>query len=159
MSRTPVALSFFFVAFTLSFGAGAQTNAPSLHVGDLLPLVSGQTPTGRSLRLPDAFLGSPSAVLFSFSRKAGNDAQLWSERIAKEPPSSFTEGQIVVLESVPRLFRAFAVSAIRDGMPRPLQDRTVILFQDESLWKRRLAVSDETRSYVLALSREGRIRG
>lgn len=54
----------------------AQSNVPPLHVGDLLPQLSGQTLTKNSLELPAPATGKPSVVVFTFSRAAGKDAHL-----------------------------------------------------------------------------------
>jgi predicted transcriptional regulator len=43
-------------------------------------------------------------------------------------------------------------------MPVAVQDRTIVLYRDEQLWKQRLEVKDESRAYVVLLDRSGTIR-
>ena len=62
-----------------------------------------------------------------------------------------------MLESVPKLFRGMALSGIKASMPIAMQDRTLVLYRDETLWKQRLAFSEDSRAYVLLLGPDGRI--
>jgi hypothetical protein len=66
--------------------------------------------------------------------------------------------RVILLQSVPRLFRGAAVSGIKSSVPQSLWDRTVLTFGDEGLWKQYLAVSDEKCSYLLLLDSDGRVR-
>jgi hypothetical protein len=50
------------------------------------------------------------------------------------------------------------VSSIKSSMPIPTQDRTVVLYSDEKLWKQRVAFSEDSRAYVILLGPDGRIR-
>ena len=43
-------------------------------------------------------------------------------------------------------------------MPSSVQDRTIVLYHDEALWKQRLAVSEDSRAYVLLLGSDSRIQ-
>jgi hypothetical protein len=97
-------------------------------------------------------------VIFSFSKAAGNDARSWNERLARDFPGDVPRFTIIVLESVPKLFRGMALSGIKSSMPSSMQDRTIVLYRDETLWKQRLAVSEDNRAYVLLLGSEARIQ-
>jgi ATP10 protein len=140
----------------------AQSNAPPLQVGDAFPQISGQTLTGKSLQLPDAAAGKPALVVFSFSRAAGKDARSWNEHLFKDFSNSkaipVPGYQVIVLESVPKLFRSMAISGIKSNMPLAVQDRTIVSYQDEAIWKQHLAVSDENRAYIVLLGPDGHIR-
>jgi hypothetical protein len=39
-----------------------------------------------------------------------------------------------------------------------MQDRTIVLYRDETLWKQRLAFSEDSRAYVLLLGSDARIQ-
>jgi len=134
-----------------------QTSPSPLKPGDSLPPLSGQALTGKWLDIASVLGGSPAVVIFSFSRASGRDAQLWTQRLMKDDPhmAIYT---IIFLESVPVLFRAMAVSAIKDGMPTALQNRTIILYQDENLWKQRLQVANERYACVTLLGQTGRVQ-
>jgi hypothetical protein len=51
--------------------AQTQSATSALNLGDILPDVFGQTPSGGSLRLSDVVAGKTSVVVFSFSKTAG----------------------------------------------------------------------------------------
>jgi hypothetical protein len=137
--------------------AGAADTAP-LHTGDLFPQLSGLTLTNKSLELPAVASGKPAVIVFSFSRAAGNDARLWNEHLSKDFSNAVPDYQVIVLESVPRLLRGTAVSGIKNTMPAARQDRSIVLYKDEKLWKLRLATSDNNRAYLLLLGADGHIR-
>jgi len=72
-------------------------------------------------------------VIFSFSKTAGNDARSWNERLSKDFPKDVPSFTIIMLESVPKLFRGMALSGIKGSMPIAMQDRTLVLYRDETL--------------------------
>jgi hypothetical protein len=146
-----------FLISALSLQA-APSDASPLQLGQALPQISGQALTGRSIELPAAASGKPAVVIFSFSKTAGNDARSWNERLSKDFPGDVPSFTIIVLESVPKLFRGMALSGIKGSMPIAMQDRTVVLYRDETLWKQRLAFSDDSRAYVVLLGADGRIQ-
>ena len=133
-----------------------QPNAPGLHPGDVFPQFSGQTLTGRFLTLPTTTGDKSTVLVFSFSRKAANDARVWNEHLPRNFPNMPAYG-IIMLESVPKLFRGMAVSGMKSGMPLSVQDRMIVSYRDEELWKQRLMVTDNSRAYVLLLGPEGKI--
>jgi len=96
-------------------------------------------------------------VVFSFSRAGGRDAQLWTQRLMKDDPhlANYT---VIFLESVPGLFRPIAVSGIKDGMPPVLQDRTILLYRNEDLWRQRLQVTNERNACVMLLGSAGQVQ-
>ncbi len=132
----------------------AGADAP-LHAGDLFPPFSGQTLTNKALELPAA--GKASVIVFTFSRAAGKDARLWNERLTKDFPAALVY-EAIELESAPRLVRGMALAGIRSGIPPAMQDRAIVLYQDEALWKRRLTVSDANRAYIAVVGADGRLR-
>lgn len=134
-----------------------QSNPSSLRPGQMFPQFSGQTLTGKSVELPAAALGGPAIVIFSFSRTAGKDARSWNEHLSRDFPQAVPSYTVIVLESVPKLVRGMALSGIKGSMPPPMQDRTIVLYRDEALWKQRLAFSDDSRAYLILLGPDGRM--
>ena len=130
----------------------------ALHVGDLLPRVAGETLTKAQLELPSAASAKTAVVIFSFSRTAGNDARVWGEHLLKDFANPILPYQVIELEGAPRLMRGIAVSGIKGTMPPDVQKQTIVMYRDEDLWKKRLAVTDDKRSYVIVLGPDGRIR-
>jgi hypothetical protein len=136
----------------------AQPDAGPLHAGEMFPNISGKTLTGKLLELPAAAIGRPAVMVFSFSRTAGKDARSWNEHIARGFSNTVPGYEVIVMESVPKLFRGMAMSGIRGSMPLSMQDRTIVMYQDEKLWKLRLAASDNKRASIVLLGPDGHIR-
>jgi hypothetical protein len=143
--------------FPLSARSSVQAGQPYLKPGDILPPLVGHALTGKWLDSASVFGGNPAVVVFSFSRAGGRDAQLWTQRVMKDDPhlAIYT---VIFLESVPGLFRPMAVSGIKDGMPPALQDRTMLLYRDEDLWRQRLRVVNESHACVMLLGPTGRVQ-
>jgi ATP10 protein len=158
----PFALLIAGVAAIAPQGQAGQPGGSPLYVGESFPRISGQTLTNKQLNLPAAAIGKPAFVVFSFSKAAGKDARLWNERLLKDYSESNVVDapgyQVIVLERVPRLIRSIVVSSMKNNMPPAVQERTIVSYQDEALWRQRLAVSDDNRAYIFLLDREGRLR-
>jgi hypothetical protein len=132
-------------SFMMLRAAQAQSATSGLNLGDTLPDISGQTPSGGSLRLSDVVAGKTSVVVFSFSKTAGKDARLWNEHLYKDYGSNrlVAGSTVIMLEAAPLLLRGIIVSELKKNMPPSMRDRTIVLYQDEKLWKQRLAVADD----------------
>jgi ATP10 protein len=143
--------------FLLSAHSAAQPGQSYLKPGDILPPLAGQALTGKWLDIALVFGDNPAVVVFSFSRAGGRDAQLWTQRLLKDDPH-LAIYIVIFLESVPGLFRVMAVSGIKDGIPPALQDRTILLYRDEDLWRQRLQVANERHACVMLLGPIGRVR-
>lgn len=65
---------------------------------------------------------------------------------------------VAALGGAPRIMRGLITSGIRRGTPPSVRDQMMVIDHDDALWKRRLAVSDASRSYVVLLAPNGRIR-
>lgn len=146
---------FFWASLVFLARLACAADSPLL-AGALFPSVSGRTPNGKTLTLPAAASGKPATIVASFSRAGGNDARTWNEHLTKDFPNA--PFQLIELESVPRLFRGTALSAIKSAMMPAMLDRTIVLYQDEKLWKARMAVSDIERAYLYLLTLEGLVR-
>jgi|SRR5579863_6957266 len=136
----------------------AQPASAPFKPGDAFPQISGQSLTAKSFDLPAAVAGKPAVILFSFSKTAGKDAAIWGDHVSKAFSNAVPFYNVILLESVPGLFRGMATSSIKSSMPLPVQDHSIILLQNEALWKLRLAVADDTRAYALLLGPDGHIR-
>lgn len=141
------------------FVAAAIAATPPLRVGDAFPTLTGQAVSGAAAEIPHAGTASARVLVFSFSKSGGFDARLWSERLNKDF-GAFTEvsrSSVIMLESVPKLFRGLALSNIRSNVPKPLWEKTILVFKDEVLWKSRLAFSTDSHCYVVVLDKLDRI--
>jgi hypothetical protein len=122
-----------------------------------MPRLEGQTFSGKWVDLPAAAAGKPAVVIFSFSRAAGHDAQNWTQHLSGDEPQ-FPIYTIIFLETVPKLFRSIAVSAIKNEIPVRMHDRTILLYRDEGSWKQRLRLGDESHACVTLVRANGEIQ-
>lgn len=141
----------------LAASAPGEQGISLLKPGDALPPLAGKTFAGKPLDLPISAAGKVAVVIFSFSRGGGRDAQNWSQHLTKDDPH-LPIYTAIFLESVPHLFRPMVVSAIRNGMPPIMLDQTLLLYQQQTSWVRRLDVTDESYACVVVLEQSGRIR-
>jgi hypothetical protein len=141
----------------LAASALGEQGTSLLKPGDVLPPLVGQTVAGKPLDLPTAAADKVAVLIFSFSRGGGRDAQNWAQYVSKDDPH-LPIYTAIFLESVPRMFRAIAVSGIRSGMPPVILDQTLLLYQQQNSWEQRLHVKDESYACVLVLDQSGRIR-
>jgi len=138
---------------------GAAIASTSLKPGDVMPTLSGETLSAKPIQLPLADKVAARLLVFSFSREAGSDSRLWTEHLAKDPSTAaLIVFRVIMLQSVPRLFRGAAASGIKSGLPQSLWDKTILVFRDETLWKQYLAVSNAKCSYLLLMDADNRIR-
>ncbi|MGC1784270.1 MAG: hypothetical protein WA708_17235 [Acidobacteriaceae bacterium] len=100
----------------------------------------------------------PTVLVFSFSRAAATDARQWNEHLSKDFSGNLPIYGVILLQDAPTLFRPMAVAGMRTSMPQSMQDRTLVSYRDENLWKERLHVSDDSRAYVIVLGPHGHIR-
>lgn len=137
-----------------------QSHAGPLQVGDAFPSFVATTLTGRSVTLPSNIIKCrPMILIFSFSRKAAGDARLWDRRVhAGLSGREFPVYAVIELQTVPKIFRGMAVSGIRSSTSVSVQERTIVLYRDDQLWKRRLGVSDMDRAYVVLIGSRGHLR-
>jgi hypothetical protein len=75
--------------------------------------------------------------------------------IGPNGPSIF---EVITLGSVPPMFRKMTTDIVRGDVLRDQWGRTVFLYQDEQLWKQRLAVKPGRYSYVVILDGAGTVR-
>lgn len=140
--------------------ARAQSATSTLNLGDKFPDVSGQTPSGASMRLSEIVTGKTSVVVLSFSKTAGKDAQVWNGHLYKDYGSNpqVAGSTVIMLEAAPRPLRGIIVSELKRSMPPAMRDRTIVSYLNEELWKHRLAVADDRHAEVLLLESDGRLR-
>ncbi|HEX3472596.1 MAG TPA: hypothetical protein VHT28_15555 [Silvibacterium sp.] len=130
----------------------------SLHQGDVIPPLTGQTLSGKPLALPADAAGKPAIVAFSFSRSGGKDNSLWSDRLAKDFPGMGHPYTVMMIEAAPKFVRGMIISGTKKNMPPAAQDRFIAMERDEDLWKQRLNFTDEDHAYLFLIGPDGKIR-
>ncbi len=144
-------------AIILSSPALMQSRPGILKPGDSLPTLAGQTLAGTWLSVDALADHSPVVVILSFSRAGGRGAREWEERLSKDNPG-LAKCTIIFLETVPRLLRPVVVSGIKRSMPASLQSRTILLYEQQDLWRQRLQVNDDNSASVILLRAGGQVQ-
>jgi hypothetical protein len=152
-----IVAGFSLIVLLLCTHCSSQTDPRPLRLGSIMPAISGETLAGSRVDLPSAAAGKPAVVIFSFSRAGGRDAQNWAQRLAIRDPR-VPVYTVIFLESVPRIIRGMAVSAIKSGMPPDMQGRSIVLFRDEQSWKQGLQLSDESHACVALIGADGTLQ-
>lgn len=137
--------------------ASSQEGAPTLHAGDLLPPLAGQSLSGETVELPSAAGSHPAVVLFSFSRAGGQRAQEWIQRLSQEMPY-LNLYSVLFLEAVPGPFRGVVISGIKVRTPQLQQSRTLLLYAETNAWKQQLQTCDVEDVCTLLLGPDSHIR-
>jgi hypothetical protein len=144
------------VALAPPTGAADPAAAP-LRRGDVFPPFFGQTLTGKNVSFPLPYDGRPTVLVFSFSRTAAADARKWNEHLSENFAGKVPVYGVILLEGAPKLFRGMAIAGIKISMPKSVQDRTIVLYQQEDVWKERLGVSDNSRAYAVVSGPRGHV--
>lgn len=119
-----------------------------------LPKVEGESLTGRKALLPDALLGQPSVVVWSFTREAGEMVDKWAAPLARDQVNVYSAA---VIEAAPRLIRPMIRSSMRRASPKPFHDRFLCITRGEKELRQALEVRNDKLPYVTLLDAEGRI--
>jgi len=122
-----------------------------------LPGTAGETLTGQRLVVAQAIQGRPLILIAAFSHKGGDRCSHWMQAIEKDPAfASATTYQLIMLGSVPSLFRGAIKGMIRKGVPPAEQSRFIVLTQDEKQWRSYFQVTAADDPYVVLLDSSGK---
>lgn len=131
----------------LTAGLLRAKSAPSdgaLRAQDALPPLSAGTLVGTQTALPEAIRSNTALLIFTFSKGAGSQATSWrkalQERYGETPRLEIW--QVISLEDVPGFFRGMVTRSLSKGIPESMHGRTLLLFQDSEVWKRRVGMRD-----------------
>jgi len=124
-----------------------------------LPATPGETLSGKRIVLAEALRGHAAVLVMSFSRDAGKECDLWGRLVRADPAmSGVAVVQVAMLERAPGFVRGVIKNGLRKGLSAAEQDRSVILTQDEKLWRSYLGVTVDRDPYVVLLDAAGQVR-
>ncbi|MCX7602899.1 MAG: hypothetical protein N2036_02375 [Bryobacteraceae bacterium] len=119
-----------------------------------LPQASGESLAGQKVVLPDAFLGQPAVVIWSFSREAGELTAQWAAPLARDRVNVWSAA---VIEAAPRLIRPMIRSGMRRSSPPPFHPRFLCITSGEKQLRQALAVQDDRLPIVTLLDAQGSV--
>lgn len=128
----------------------AQGQVPASHA---------TTFSGQSIAFPEVLAGRPAILVVSFSRKGGEAARQWNERLSRDFGSNpaIAYYNLPMLADVPSLLRRMVTSAIKKSVPSRDHPHFAPLFDHAAEWKSAAGYATKDDAYVLLVSREGRI--
>jgi len=128
-------------------------------VAQNLPQTTAETLSGKQLVLPDAVHGKVTVLIVGFTRKSSTASRAWGERLAKDYGSDnrLATYQLAVLEDVPKFIRGFVAGGIRESVPKGMQDKFLLLYQQEKAWKAFVGFEGPDEAYLLLLDSSGNL--
>jgi|HubBroStandDraft_1064217.scaffolds.fasta_scaffold358816_1 hypothetical protein len=135
----------------LSFLGGCLCAAQS---GQDLPSDKAETITGKKLDFPAAMRGSVATCVFGFGNDSVNRVGVWLESLSSDNINAWS---VVNLESIPGVARGALRVSMRQGTPKELLDRSLVISKNSKEWKRILEVQKESLPVVVLFDKAGTI--
>ena len=125
-----------------------------------LPDLRGETLDGKSIALPSATAGKVTLLLMAFSRRGGDDANVWRDRFEHDFPNGalVTTYAVAMLEDAPSLMRGMIKAGMRSGVPPARRSHFVVCVSNEQTWKKFTGMSDDKWPYLVLLDGSGHVR-
>lgn len=126
---------------------------------EAFPRTTVHTLAGSSFALPDDLEAATDILVVGFTQKAGSNTRPWTERFQQDFASAegYSVYPVAVLAGVPALFRSFALSSIRAGVPQADRGHFLIVDQDEKLWRAQVGYRLPDDPYIIVLDRTGSV--
>lgn len=134
----------------------------SLRIGERLPVLKGQSLSGRDAELPRASSGKVALVAMGFTYKSRFPVEAWGgwyrATLGQRTDIAFFE--VPMIGGVARLGRWFIDRGMRRGTPAELHEQVITVYGGTGDWKRRLsyASAHEDDAYLIVLDRTGVVR-
>ncbi len=123
-----------------------------------MPATAGETLSGKRIVLAEATRGQPVVLVAGFSHEGGMGTGAWLKALKADPAlSGIVVYQVAMLEKAPGFVRGMIKSGMRKGLTSAEQDRSVVLTQDEQLWRDYFDVSDDKDPYVMLIGADGKV--
>ena len=133
--------------------------ASELTVGQRLPELKGEFPTGREATLPRAAAGRVALLLMGFSYDSRFAVEAWTKRFREEfganPQVTFYE--VPVIGGMARMGKWFIDGGMRRVTPKADHEHVITVYGGTGAWKQQLGVTDEKHAYLILLDQQGKI--
>lgn len=149
-----------FCLLTLAVFAADKPTVQPLKVGDTMPVIEGETLSGKKAQLPDAAGHHAALICLGFSQNSRYAVEKWNARFHKdfkgpEAPQTFTVP--VIIGSMGKLAKPFIMGGMRKGMPKEVQDFTIVAFPSDDDWRQRMQVQDDDQAYVVLIDERAKV--
>ena len=141
---------------------GAGPARESLRIGDQLPVLKGQSLSGRDAELPRASSGKVALVAMGFTYRSRFPVEAWASwyRATIGSRTDVTFFEVPMIGGLSTLGRWFIDRGMRSGTPAELHEHVITVYGGTGDWKRRLSHSPEHEddAYLIVLDRDGVVR-
>jgi hypothetical protein len=140
-------------------GLAAAAPSPRLAPGDPMPVLRGESLSGKKTSLPDVARGRIALVTLGFSYGSRFAVEAWTGRFQRDfgTERSVTFFEVPMIGGMARMARPFIDGGMRRGTPRALHENVITVYGSGDAWKRRLGYSGPDDAYLLLLDRDGRV--
>src|SRR5215469_12808367 len=128
--------------------------AGSLHAQRSMPIVEGESLSGKKVSLPRDLGSKPALLIIGFTHGSQAQTKAWGLRVRDRFPT----WSIAVLEDVPRLMRGMVSHSIKSGIPKEQYDRFLLVYHGEKELKQVAGFDHSDDAYLLVIDSSGAIR-
>ena len=124
-----------------------------------LPRMEGTALNGQKVALPDAARYRAMVMVFGFTHKSADQADVWGKRLAKDyashPDVAYFE--VPVLQGAPGFVRPMIVHGMRKGTPAEEQGHVLPIDKHEDELKKLVGYKEADDAYVVVAGSDGKI--
>jgi hypothetical protein len=139
--------------------ASAATPVAGIAVGDRLPPLQGEFPTGRTAILPQAASGRVALLMLGFTYDSRFPVEAWAKRFrqdfATDPRVTFFE--IPMIGGLARMGKWFIDGGMRRNTPRADQEHVITVYGGTDAWKQRVGFRDSRAAYLILIDQNGNV--
>jgi hypothetical protein len=143
------------VALTLAcwLGKGAAQSSEPMRI----PPVHGPVLTGENVDMPEALKGKVGVLVMGFSQASRDEVTEWGKWLAGQFRNSGDVAyyEMPVLESVPRMLRAFVVRQMSKSVPEVERSHFLPVLDHEPEWKKATGFANPDDAYLMVVDATG----
>lgn len=123
-----------------------------------MPTTAGETLSGRQIVLAEATRGHAAVLVAGFSHDGGMATGAWMKALRADAAlAGIALYQVAMLEEAPGFVRGMIKRGMRKGLSAAEQDHSVVLTQDDKLWRSYFEVSEDKDPYVVLINGAGKV--
>lgn len=150
-------LIFIISLFLFLTGCSSYEYPGKVTLGEPMLSVTGQNLEGENVKIPDAFSGRSTLLLFGYKQDSQFDIDRWLIGL------DMTDTQVDVYEiptiqgMFPRMFSTFIDNGMRSGIPKELWKGVITVYQDGERIQKFTGNQKPNNARVMLLDKEGKI--
>lgn len=131
----------------------ADPNIDQSLPGQALPKDKAETINGKSFEFPTLMRGKAAACIFGFGNESVDRVGVWLENLSSDGVNAWS---VVNLETIPSGVARTALRVVmRQGTPKELYERSLVISKNATEWKRILGLQRESLPVVTLFDKNG----